>query len=102
MPWLFAILLACVQQFALLHPYEHLTDWKKSSTNQPVNQKDKLPHSGNCTQCMAIAGVDSAVALKVLVLHTSSASVLCDVFVLPSIAITHFLAYRTRAPPSHI
>jgi hypothetical protein len=100
-PWLFALLLICMQQFALLHPYTHIADWQKTATHQPSNnQKDNLPHSQSCAQCLAIAGIDSAVASKALAIHNVS-----DVFVfcttLPSsFVVAYFQAYLSRAPPS--
>jgi hypothetical protein len=99
-PWFFALLLICMQQFALLHPYTHVPDWQKNATNQPSNQKDNLPHSQSCAQCIAIAGIDSAVASKALAIHNVS-NVFAFYTALPkSIVVAYFQAYLSRAPPS--
>jgi hypothetical protein len=99
-PWLFAILLILMQQFALLHQYTHVADWQKNTTHQPANQKDNLPHSQNCAQCLAIAGIDSAVASKTLAIHSVS-NVFSFCTTLPqSIVVAYFQAYLSRAPPN--
>ena len=100
LPWLFALLLIWMQQFALLHPYTHNTDWQKSSTNQTTDQKDSLPHTTSCAQCLAIAGVDHAVASHALIIHSAS-KISGFIATMPvRIAVSFFQAYLTRAPPS--
>lgn len=104
MPWLFALLLICMQQFALLHPYSHNNDWQKSTTNQTSDQtsdqKDSIPHTTSCAQCLAIAGVDHAVTSHALILHSASEVFSFNTAMPSRIVGSHFQAYLSRAPPS--
>jgi hypothetical protein len=99
LPWLLTLLLIFMQQFALLHPYSHSNDWHKNATHQPSNQKDGLPHSETCTQCIAIAGVDSAMASKAFTLQNTTHTFTFYTALLPSLVVIFFQAYLSRAPP---
>jgi hypothetical protein len=100
MPWLFALLLICMQQFALLHPYSHNNDWQKTTTNQTSDQKDSIPHTTSCAQCLAIAGIDHTVASHALAIHNASEGYSFNPTLPMRIVVNHFQAYLSRAPPS--
>jgi hypothetical protein len=94
LPGIISFLLLFSQQVAVVHPYSHSEDWQKSS------QRDKQsPPENECPQCLALAGVASAIGSQGVAIHTPVANFALWLAEPPAIHASTSLPYRSRAPP---
>lgn len=89
----FAFALFFAQQGAVLHALSHLTE------HFPAQQEKHLPHSTVCDDCVAYAGVGSAVATASFILALQQSIVIFAITLCAAWIPASFCAYRSRAPP---
>ena len=92
---LFAVLLVFAQQEAMLHPYEHTTDWQQTSSDS----KKAHSHSEVCGKCIALAHFESAVGSKLQLLHVPTGKFEQSTTEEQLIVSGRLHTYFSRAPP---
>lgn len=93
---LFAVLLVFAQQVAMLHPYVHTADWQQKSSED----KQAPKHYEVCGQCVALAGIGSAIGSQSHALIFEPGQFELSTKLHQSIISERFLPYHSRAPPT--
>lgn len=88
----FAFLFGLGQQGAATHAISHLADWQEQ-------QPDQAPHNPHCEECVAYAGLASALTSQAFVLAVVAPSFEPYAALTPSTPGTTPLHYSARAPP---
>lgn len=92
---LLAFLLLFAQQGGLLHGVGHLADYSPAR-----QQQEQHPHPGEvCDECLAYAGIGSAVSSTALPALSFVSSCLPADALPAAFSTAPQLAYRSRAPP---
>lgn len=93
--FLFGFLLVIGQQQALEHHYAHSGGWQTKSSNN----KDSTKHNEICGQCLAHAGIDSAINLQSQFIIFNDAQFERSIHSFYAIISACFFSYNSRAPP---